>query len=412
MGQIISTVFVLAIAFVVYLAVSNGNILNDIGSKFTGEKCNEKLSELNKTDWLGVDDLTLGCFACPPETNRTGEPINGEKACSHKCSTVKTQDGKQTYQYDLSGVCYACPDGYTRNLNFNPIHADNACTKIGTVTETKPAYKFDALYSAVKLDDNTTEADFDSNEYNTIMQGIAKMEQQVDNTESKGGEIEKTIGDRTDVVTGKTNCNVYEDDRTDDGPIFYDVGLNKCFSCPKGYERSIAHSVTSDKACFKEKCDDGWHKTTNGEQCWTCDLKQVDSRHGSNTYQNLFLETDLNKKCFLDCSSLGSDWKVDGDYCWRCPSTHPKRSAEPLLLRAGDTGSGFWKQVRGNPKGCCNGGGPLCAFASDFSQAEIRYRKFAAGQQDITTGANSFGEPQQVSEGYLHVANMRGLTDF
>lgn len=411
MGQIISTVFVLAIVgLAVYLAV--GNTLQGITSKITGSKCNNKLSELDKTDWLGVDDLGLGCYACPPDTNRTGNPITGPNACSHKCSTVKTQDGKQNYKYDDAwgdAVCYACPDGYYRNAN--SVHADNACTKDGTLTETKPAYKFDALYSAVKLDDNTTEADFENNEYNTIMQGIAEMEQRVDNTESKGGEIEKAVGDRVDVVTGETNCKVYEDDRTDDGSVFYDVGLNKCFSCPKGYERSVVHSVTSDKACFKKNCDDGWKKDITGEKCWTCDLKKVDSRHGARTYQNLVLETDLNKKCFLDCSSLGSGWKVDGDYCWKCPDSHPKRSAEQLWKNDGDKGGGFYKSVAGHPKSCCKGGGPLCAFASDFAPAQIRYRKFAAGQQDITARANQFQEPQ-VSENYLHVAKMRGVTDF
>lgn len=155
----------------------------------------------------------------------------GRPECSDKSFKV-TYPGMNTY------YCYSCPDEYKRTV-FD-IKGDKACEKPGRVKYAKTT-KHGKGKGLLGTDcDGGQFWDPNGNCY-SCPNGYSRTTHPV--------KSDKACSQK---VHAKYSKATYEGENDICGKGFYDPGTDKCWTCPKGYKRTV-FSVDSDKACEKVK---------------------------------------------------------------------------------------------------------------------------------------------------------------
>ena len=176
-----------------------------------------------------ADLLSMSCWSCPEGFRRSGQTVDGEKACRQRDEAesggyapakfvAATCPKGSFWVRQRGGECWSCPEGFHRGMA--PIRSDRACVK--------PARDQGAP-------------------------AIRKREATLENPQCEAGE-------------------------------FFDPVAGDCWSCPPGHERAEV-DLTSPVACVRgeprerapaklegqRKCGEGEHlEGRNGGECWSC----------------------------------------------------------------------------------------------------------------------------------------------
>ncbi|MBR9882663.1 MAG: hypothetical protein GYB21_02985 [Oceanospirillales bacterium] len=236
-------------------------------------------------------DPNGGCYSCPSGYNRTGYPVTSNKACSKAVSSDKSavNHGRGTgifgtdcgsgQFWDPNGSCYSCPSGYSRTTA--PVTAGNACRR--NYEDLKPANSHGKLITACPAGQF---GDPNGKCY-TCPTGYKRTGYAV--TDSRA--CAKVVPEAVSRATQESRLC-----KAEDGEF---VHFGQCWTCPTGYDRSIA-PIDSDLACITNASE---FTAAEFLEPWGCDASKGE------------FWDPLNK----NGSKLGS--------CWKCPSQTERSTA-------------------------------------------------------------------------------------
>lgn len=300
------------------LLKNTGSVIDDIDKGIIDpskgkEECIKLLSDkgIDIDEWNVFYDVSKGCWACPPNSERTLDAVNSQTACAYNCDL-------QGYKKDLTaGKCYKCPDNTSRTLD--SVTSDTACSGgfLGIGNVKGPSFTFDFLSKAVEISNNPSKdiftnasypwkgdfvEDLEKNQLNTFKQkGFYKTENDECSSSSECLGFENAKPGTLACCKGK--CTYLRPDWAGIGYCPDDcvgsIGGSKgtCAKCPKG----LSGKDCIDKLKLNYKCPTGTTQTplkslTDDD---ACTVKCNDYYNSNNNYKNKVEYDSLTKSCYV-----------------------------------------------------------------------------------------------------------------